>query len=172
MEDLSCRTSNPIFSLPAEILDQIFYILDYRERWCFALSCKAAARYASGNETFLEIPSPFSISASTHRCRSPGSRPGRIYDWKRRDKLADSEALSDIMRSLSMGWVDKQLRWCDHCRLFRQFPSSSRRDWYGGQTLRVTMKAMRKGGGWVQDIGLSAHGKICWNHSCRRCAQR
>ena len=165
------ETCSHVFSLPTELLDQIFYDLEYTDRWCFALSCKAAAGYAIAHPRFLEIPTALT-STSPNPTSSLPLPSERISNWRRRGLVTTSKAYSDIMRILSIGWVDKNLHWCDHCRRFKPFPTQTRGEWYVGQGVRVTVDTMRHGGGWVQDIGLSSDGFISWNHSCPPCAER
>jgi hypothetical protein len=161
-----------LFSLPAEILDLVFARTDYGDRWCFALSCKDAARYATSSEKFLGVV----LANSSQGFIYP--RPA-LWDNLRSNNmkvdsvvLAESKVFREVMRLLSKDWVDRNLHWCDQCRRFRRFPSGTRDDWYGQEEQKSTVEGMRKAGGWVQDIGLSVDGLICWSHSCPPCAQR
>jgi hypothetical protein len=157
--------------MPQEILDQIFADTDYGDRWCFALSCKDAARYSISDKKFLAVPMAISLPIYSHPI------PNQSVLWanaKLRDmvSLSGTRAYREVMRSLSSGWIRKDLHWCDQCRRFRSFPARMREEWYGDKAQEMTTESMRKGGGWVQDIGLSIDGLICWSHSCPPCAQR
>ena len=156
-----------LFSLTAEVLDLVFISLSYGDRWCFALSCKAAARYALTGRNFLVVSCP-----SLPRL-SRGYRLTSRIDFASLDVVPRSEAFREVMRTLSKGWVGKGLHWCDQCRKFRRFPWLTREEWYGvlGDR-RLTVEGMRERRGWVQDIGLSVDGLICWNHSCPDCMKR
>jgi hypothetical protein len=161
-----CRAQCLFLRLPAELLDQIFADSSYTDRWCFALSCKAAATMATTNDSFLAVPKV--------KVKPTASRPGR---WGRKRAapmpiLSDSKDYRDLMQALSRGWVAKDLHWCDQCRRFKPFPSRSQLEWYGDYEGRTTVEGMWKRGGWVQDITLSGEGLICWNHFCPECAQQ
>ena len=165
------RTAS-LLSLPAEIVDQIFSGLDYEGRWCFALSCKSAAKYAIEHSDFLEIPCSTPPSIRKRPPRAFGLNFLGYYNTGNLDSISKSKAYREVMQSLSRGWVDKQLHWCDQCLRFRAFPQRTRDEWYSGRERATTVESMRKGGGWVQDICLSVDGFICWNHFCPPCAQR
>jgi hypothetical protein len=159
-----------MFLLPPEIFDQIFADIPYADRWCFALSCKDAARYATSAAEFLAVP----VTTRSPICTrpQPKARMRGTLKPKKPVSLSKSKVYRDFMQSLSKGWVAKDLHWCDQCRRFKSFPAQSRDEWYGGRQRQVTVEAMRKSGGWVQDISLSSEGLICWSHSCPGCAQR
>src|SRR5271170_7614243 len=118
--------------LPHELFNMIFRDLTTLDRYCLAMTCKAAMRFAWSNPSFLDASSELSLGLLSPR---PAVLFRRNLNFGLgKSALRETSKYRELLRLMSKGWVRKDLHYCDICKTFRELGDDMirvRGEWYG-----------------------------------------
>jgi len=113
----------------------IFRDLTTLDRYCLAMTCKAAMRFAWSNPSFLDASSELSLGLLSPR---PAVLFRRNLNFGLgKSALRETSKYRELLRLMSKGWVRKDLHYCDICKTFRELGDDMirvRGEWYGDMT--------------------------------------